>query len=45
MPYLIKKQGDKYCVVKKDGGKTIACHKTKADAKKQIAAIYANEKK
>lgn len=43
MPYKIKKSGGKHCVVK-DGGGQVACHATRADALKQMKALYANEK-
>lgn len=43
MPYEISKMGDRFCVVKKDGGKKMGCHKTRAEAVDQIQAIYANE--
>lgn len=43
MPYKIEKRDEKYCVVKADDGKQIACHDSEDGAKKQIAAIYASE--
>lgn len=45
MPYEIVKKGDKYCVVKQDGGKEIGCHPSEKEAKDQMSAIYANENK
>ena len=42
MPWEIVKRDDEYCVVKKDGGKTVACHPTEAAAKKHLAALYTN---
>lgn len=32
-----------YAVVKDDDGKVVGCHKTKADAEAQLAALYASE--
>ena len=43
MPYQIKKQGNEFCVVKKDDGKKIACHKSQDKAKAQLRALYASE--
>lgn len=45
MPYEVKKSGSGYAVRKKAGGKKLGTHKSKAKAKRQIAAIHANEKK
>lgn len=45
MPYAVRKSGSKYKVVKKDGGKVMGTHSSAAAAKRQIAAIHANEKK
>lgn len=44
MPYAIHKRGAKFCVVK-EGGETIACHKTRAQAEAQRRALYASENK
>lgn len=41
MPYEIRKKDKKYCVYKKEGGKTLGCHDTRADAVDQIQAIGA----
>lgn len=47
MPYHIGKKGSHDCkgfpVVKDSDSKVMGCHKTKEDAKKQLAALYANE--
>lgn len=43
MPYEIKSKGGKFCV-HKTGGAQIACHDTKAKARAQQKALYANEK-
>lgn len=45
MPYKITKQGDKYCVAKKDTGKAIdgGCHKTRAEAVDHLQAIMASD--
>lgn len=32
-----------FAVVKDDDGKVVGCHKTKADAQAQLAALYASE--
>jgi len=42
MPYAIRKHQTQYCVEKKDGSKTFGCHPTLTQAKRQLAAIYAN---
>lgn len=44
MPYDIKKAGNKYVVVKKSDGKILGHHSSKSQARRQIAAIYANTK-
>ena len=45
MPWVVKKDGDQYCVFKKDGGKVNgACHNNRADAIRQMRALYANSK-
>jgi hypothetical protein len=44
-PYEVRKEGNKYCVHKKAGGKSLGCHASRAEAQDQIAAIYANEKR
>ena len=48
MPWVIKKAGDEWCVYKEgaDGqatGDSLGCHDTEAQAKDQLAALYANE--
>lgn len=45
MPYHVVKNGDRFCVEKKDGSKSFGCHPTQAEADKQLAALYANEPK
>jgi hypothetical protein len=49
MPYHIGPLGSNGCkgypVVKNDDGKVMGCHETEAQAKSQIAALYANEPK
>lgn len=45
MPYLVRKVGDKYAVVKKSDGKVIGTHPTAEKAMKQIIAIKYNEKR
>lgn len=40
MPYTHRKEGNKNCVYKKDGGAKVGC--TKGDVKKYLAALYAN---
>lgn len=34
-----------FAVVKDDNGQVVGCHKTEADAKGQLAALYASEAK
>ena len=44
MPWSVRKAGDgRYCVVKKDGGKVVACHETSTKARAQVRALYASE--
>ena len=44
MPYTYKKEGDKYCVYKKDGGKKVGCTKgTKEALKKYLTALHMHE--
>lgn len=49
MPWEIKKNhpgcpsSRPFAVVKKNGGAKVACHPSEASAKKQMAALYANE--
>lgn len=46
MPYTYKKEGDKYVVYKKDGGKRVGATKgTKEALKKYLAALHMHEKK
>ena len=44
MPYKVKAQGGKFCVVNADTGKTMNCHDDKPKALRQLRAITANEK-
>ena len=43
MPWHIEKRDDEFCVIKDSDGSTVACHATRDKAKKQMAALYANE--
>jgi len=45
MPYKIRKRKNEWCVVKKDDpdGDSLGCHPSPEEAKKQLAALYANE--
>lgn len=45
MPYSVDKEGNKWVVRKKDGGKLIGTHDSQAEALKQIVAIRLNEGK
>ena len=46
MPYTYKKEGDKYVVYKKDGGKRVGATKgTKEALKKYLAALHMHEMK
>lgn len=47
MPWVVKKNGGKYCVYKQDGDSPISggCHANRADATRQMRALYANTKK
>jgi hypothetical protein len=43
MPWKIVERSGKYCVIKETSGETEACHATRAEAKRHMAALYANE--
>lgn len=43
MPYKIKKAGDKFQVVKVEGGKVMGTHPSRTKARAQLRALYANE--
>jgi hypothetical protein len=44
VPWNVRKASDgRYCVVKKDGGKVVACHDTPEQARGQLRALYASE--
>jgi hypothetical protein len=46
MPYFARKEGDQYCVYKKDGGKKMGCTKgNKESLKKYMAALHMHELK
>lgn len=45
MPYDIKQRNGKWAVVKKDGGKVMGTHTSRAAAERQRRALYANEGK
>jgi hypothetical protein len=48
MPYTIIREGEQFCVHKREGeraGKRIACHDTREKAQRQIAALEASETK
>lgn len=50
MPYGVSKGThgcgeNEYAVYKKDDGKKLGCHESEEAANRQIAAIYANEKR
>lgn len=45
MPYHVVKDGKKYCVEKKEGGRIPGgCHTTREDAIKHMQAIIINER-
>jgi len=43
MPWIVKPEGDQFCVFKKGGGK-VKCHKTRKEATAHMRALYANSK-
>lgn len=43
MPWHIEKREDEFCVIKDADGSTEKCHPTQDQAKKHMAALYANE--
>lgn len=42
MPYALKKKGSKWLVVNKDTGRVLGSHDTRAQASRQLRAVYAN---
>ena len=40
---VIRRRGDKWCVMTQDGKKTLACHETREGAMKQLVAIETNK--
>lgn len=45
MPWFVKKQNDKYCVVKgtkEQPGEVVKCHGDKKDANAHLRALYVN---
>lgn len=40
---MIKKKHGLYCVLTRDGSRTLGCHTTKGDATKQLAAIHISQ--
>jgi Zeta toxin len=45
MPYHLETRGSQTCVVKDADGETMGCHPSADEAKRQLAALYANEPK
>ncbi len=45
MPYDIVRRAEKFIVQKQDGSKEFGTHDTEAEAKRQLAALYASESK
>lgn len=43
MPWKIREEGDEFLVVTKDGKKIMGRHGSKSKARRQLAALYANE--
>ena len=43
MPWRIEHRGDEWCVIKESDDSNEGCHDTEAEAKKHMAALYANE--
>jgi hypothetical protein len=43
MPYEIVRQGIEFCVMKQGTNRKMGCHPSEAEAKKQMAALYASE--
>lgn len=43
MPYVKRKRGSKWCVYKKEGGRSMGCHDSPGKADRQIRALYAKE--
>jgi len=42
MPWHIQQRGSRYCVIKDSDGSIEKCHRTKAEAARHMAALYAN---
>lgn len=45
MPWKVQRVGDKYAVVKKSDGSTVATHPNAAAARNQVKALYAAKDK
>lgn len=43
MPYEIRRMGDEFCVMKQGTSERMGCHPSEAKARRQMAALYANE--
>jgi phage I-like protein len=43
MPWHIEQRDGRFCVVKNDDGTSAGCHDTEAEARDQLAALYAQE--
>lgn len=41
--YIVRKEGDRWCVYPKSGGDALGCHDTEEGAQKQLAAIEASK--
>lgn len=43
MPYVVRKEGDKFCVFNEDTGDKKACHDTEKEAEDQVKLLHAVE--
>lgn len=44
MPYVVRKDGDKWCVFNEETGDKKACHDSEEEANRQIRLLHAVEK-
>ena len=42
MPYMIRRQDGRYCVVNQDTNRVYGCHDTRDEAEAQLRALFAN---
>lgn len=43
MPYVVRKEGEKWCVFNEETGDKKACHDTEEEANRQVTLLHAVE--